>query len=199
MRYKADDLFTRCHSITSPLPNKHESMTIGNIVFIWRRFLPDYEKLWTKYLSPLNISSGDIVFVQTGAWDLSQKKLEYILGPGLALFNKCLADIRDRLTGRGASLVVVTLPPYSYLSTNGDRGERNNFAIAALNALVTAAAVNLGLSVHDEFGVILPHCEKFVCRSHYLCHKPHYKMVKGPIGLVSSNMMLKSVCVSHSE
>ena len=196
MRYKADDLVTRCYSLPSTVPRKHASMTIGNIVFIWRRFLPDYEKLWTKYLSSLNISTGDIVFMQTGAWDLNQSKLDYILGPGLALFKKCLADTRDRLIGRGASLVVVTLPPYSDLSTNGDRGGRNNFAIAAFNSLVTAAAVDLGLSVHDEFGVILPRCEEFVCYSHYLCRLPEDTKVHGPVGLVSSNMMLKSVCVA---
>ena len=199
MRFKADDLITHCYSLPSTVPRKHESMTIGNIVFIWRRFLTDYAKVWREHLSPLNISSGDIVFVQTGAWDLNQKKLDYILGPGLALFNKCLADIRDMLTGRGASLVVVTLPPYSDLSTNGDRGGRNNFAIAAFNALVTAAAVNLGLSIHDEFGVILPRSQVFVCHSHYLCRLSKDKKVHGPVGLVSSNMMLKGVCVSYSE
>ena len=119
-----------------------------------------------------------------------------MLGPGLALFNNCLADTREKLIVRGASLVVVTLPPYSDLSTNGDRGGRNNFAIGAFNSLITAAAVNLGLPVHDEFGVTLPRCEEFVCYSHYLCRLPEDKKVHEPVGLVSSNMMLKSVCVA---
>ena len=196
MRYKADNIITRCYSLPLTVPKKHETMRVGNVHFIWRRFLAHYSTLWMEYLFPLNISSGDFVFVQTGAWDLNENELEYILGRGFALFIERLAYIRDRLIERGANLIIVTLPPYSYISRNGDRGGRNNFSVAAFNALITSAAVRLGLRVHDEFGLILPRCEEFVCYSHYLCRIPEENKMQGAAGLVSSNMMLKSVCRS---
>ena len=196
MRFKADYLFLNCYSLPSNVPRKHEGISVGNIDFIWLRFLAEYESAWAKYLQPLNITRGDIVFIQTGAWDFNRHRLDYVLGRGLELFKSGLKYIRDMLVKRGASLVLVTVPPYSELSHNPDRGSRNNFALAAFNALVTSTAVNMAIPVHDEFGLILPRCEEFVCYSHYLCRDPKVdNLMDGEVGLISCNVMLRSVCV----
>ena len=122
-------------------------------------------------------------------------KLDYILGRGIELFRSSLQHIRDMLLALEASLVVVTTTPYSDSSGNGDRGSRNNFALAAFNSLVTSVAVGLGVPVHDEFGLIVPRCEEFVCYSHYLCRDPEVdNLMHGDAGLISNNMMLRSVC-----
>ena len=196
MRFKADYLFLNCFSLPSNVPRKHERISVGNIDFIWLRFLAEYESAWAKYLQPLNITRGDVVFIQTGAWDFNRHRLDYVLGRGLELFKSGLKIIRNNLVKRGASLVLATVPPYSELSHNPDRGSRNNFALAAFNALVTSAAVNMAIPVHDEFGLILPRCEEFVCYAHYLCRDPKVdNLMHGEVGLISCNMMLRSVCV----
>ena len=136
------------------------------------------------------------MFIQTGTWDFNRHRLDYVLGRGLELFKSGLKYIRDKLVKRGASLVLATVPPYSDLSHNPDRGSRNTFAPGAFNALVTSAAVNMAIPVHDELGLILSRCEEFVCYSHYLCRDPKVdNLMHGEVRLIYCNVMLRSVRV----
>ena len=197
MRFKADYLFLLCYSIPHSVSRQHQTLRIGNVDFIWLRFLAEYESAWKKHLEQLNITRGDIVFIQTGAWNLMQKGRSSFwrtMGRGIHLFLSGLRYIRDMLLTRGASVVLVTSPPHADLWHSATRGHRNNFALAALNAKLSSAALNMDIPVHDEFGLILARCEERACSSHYLNRIPKNNSMHGEVGLVSANVMLRGVC-----
>jgi len=196
MRYKADYLSLLCYSLPLFVSRNHTTLHIGNVEFIWLRFLTEYESAWETHLRPLNITRGDIVFIQTGAWDLYVQgpSFDRTMGKSLDLFLSGLRYIRDMLLARGASLVLVTTPPHPDLWLSGSRGHRNNFALAAFNAKLSFAALNMGIPVHDEFGLILPRCEENALNTHYLYRNPKDNSMHGEVGLISANVMLRGVC-----
>ena len=196
MRFKADYLFLLCYSLPLSVSRKHETLHIGNVDFIWLRFLAEYEAAWETHLRQLNITHGDIVFIQTGAWDLFEGGPSFVrtMGNSLNLFLSGLMYIRDMLLARGASLVLVTTPTHADLWHNRNRGHRNNFALAAFNAKLSSAALNMDIPVHDEFGLILPRCEEMAYKAHYLNRDPKDNSMHGEVGLVSVNVMLRGVC-----
>ena len=192
MRYKADYLFLHCCSQPLTAPQRHKTLSMCSISFIWMRYIADCKSLWKKYLQQLNIIAGDIVFLQTGAWDLhpAKKRLDYIMEHGRDKLQSCLKDIKGKLSSRGAKFVIVTTPPFGNLLVGYHRGHRNNFALTAFNAMVTSAAVNLAIPVHDEFGIILPRCEQHILGSHYIARSPKDNKIRGEVGIISANMML---------
>ena len=103
-------------------------------------------------------------------------------------------SIRDMLLACGASLVLVTTPPHADFWHSASRGHRNNFALAAINAKLSSAALNMDFSVHDEFGLILPRYEERALYSHYLNRNPINNSMHGEVGLVSANVMLRGIC-----
>ena len=196
MRFKADYLFLLCYSLPLSVRRKHETLSIGNVDFIWLRFLDEYESAWQTHLRQLSITRGDIVFIQTGAWDLYEGGPSYdcTMGNSLNLFLSGLRYIRDMLLARGASLVLVTTPPHPDLWHSRNRGHRNNFALAAFNAKLSSAALNMDIPVHDEFGLILPRCEEKAHSGHYLNRDLKDNSMHGEVGLASANVMLRGVC-----
>ena len=197
MRFKADYLFLLCYSMPLSVSRKHKTLNIGNVDFIWLTFLGEYESAWEKHLEQLNISRGDTVFIQTGSWNLMEKRgpsFKHTMVHGSHRFQSGLRYIRDMLVARGASLVLVTTPPHADFWHNRNRGYRNNFALAALNAKLSSAALNMEIPVHDEFGLILPRCEERALYSHYLNRNPKNNSMHGEVGLVSGNVMLRGIC-----
>ena len=197
MRFKADYLFLHCCSQTLTAPLRHETLSMCNISFIWMRYIADCKSMWKNNLQQLNITGGDIVFLQTGSWDLCRpgQRFDYIMEHGRDMLQSCLKDIKGKLSSRGAKFVIVTTPPYGNLLGGYPRGHRNNFALTVFNAMVTSAAVNLAIPVHDEFGIILPRCEHHISGTHYIIRRLKDNKIRGEVGIISANMMLRNLCV----
>ena len=161
------------------------------------RYIADCKSLWKNNLQQLNITGGDIVFLQTGSWDLyeAEQRFDYIMEHGRDMLQSCLKDIKGKLSSRGAKFVIVTTPPFGNMLSGHSRGYRNNFALTAFNAMVTSAAVNLTIPVHDEFGIILPRCEYHIARTHYIIRSLKDNKIRGKVGIISANMMLRNLCV----
>ena len=145
--FKADYLFLLCYSLPLSVSRIHATLHIGNVDFIWLIYLVETETAWETRLRKLNITLEDIVFIQTGSWDLFINGPSFIrtMGNSLNLFQSGHRYIRDMLLARGASLVLVTTPPHADLWHNRDRGHRNNFALAAFNAKLSSAALNMDI------------------------------------------------------
>jgi len=176
---------------------KHATLSMCTITFILMKYIADCQSLWKKHLEQLNVTQGDIVFIQTGAWDFYQPRtsVDSTMEYGRKMLRKCMKYINERLFARGAKLVLVTTPPHGNLFRNSARGYRNNFVLTAFNAVVTSAAVNMSIPVYDEFGMILPRCEEHILGSHYIARFPKDNTIHGDVGIMSANEMLRNICV----
>ena len=92
-------------------------------------------------------------------------------------------------------MVVITSPPYPDYDRKGPRGNRNNYALAALSRLLQDKLSPHGLKVFDEFGVILPQQNNDTrrCGSHYLCRIPG-EGVHGYVGITAFRMLMTDIC-----
>ena len=198
MRYKFDYLAVRCRGDLPLLPRKHDSSRFRNLVYIYVTFLRDYSDVWEVHLQSLKLSSADVVFIQTGSWDLAFKDLHQVMNENIALFRVGLKTIRDELATRRTPLFLFTEPPFTdhrCQQCNGKRGNKNNVAITALSALIVSTAGQLGIPVHDEFNLLLPRQSETVCGAHYLCRiSSNSGVVTGPAGIASVELFAKCLC-----
>ena len=198
MRYKFDYLAIRCRGDMPLLPRKHDSSRFANFRYICVTYLSDYTTMWTKHLAPLNLTSADVVIIQTGSWDLASKKLRQVMNENIAQFRVGLKAIRDGLASRRTPLFLFTEPPFTDQrchQCHGKRGNKNNVAITTLSASIVSTAAKLGIPVHDEFNLILPRQSETVCGAHYLCRtSSNSGRVTGPAGIASVELFVTCLC-----
>jgi len=127
-------------------------------------FMANLGALWRNKARQLNLSSHDVVIIQTGARGMSMVLLDEAINKKVATFRVELGKVRDELNRSRTPLFFITQPPFSD-SLNGleGRGNRNNVAIAAVNSLLVTVAVELGVPVHGVFRLLISRLEENVC------------------------------------
>ena len=77
MRYKFDYLVDKCYERPADLVKKHHNASVVNLHYTWNAFSDEFGRI----LSDRNrtLKENDLVFVQTGAHDLSTRGLAVIM------------------------------------------------------------------------------------------------------------------------
>ncbi|KAI0220640.1 hypothetical protein LSAT2_027871 [Lamellibrachia satsuma] len=197
MRYKFDYLMSNCYGDRSTLKieRKHRTFTVNNTHFYETMYSTDFVPLWEETLLQLNLTRKSIVFLQTGAHDVTNRGIDSILGSNTAAYVRALVDIKSRADKVGFKMVVITSPPYPDHDRKGPRGNRNNYALAALSRLLQDKLSPHCLKVFDEFGVILPQQNNDTrrCGFHYLCRIPG-NGTHGYVGTTAFRMLMTDIC-----
>ena len=190
MRYKSDHLIIKCYSMPPDVDRKHSSVVVDNIDFIQRLYAIEFRSIPAE-LAKRNLSTGDLVFVQTGAFDMFRDGLQKGLAVAVPVFAGVLRQIRDVSRKRGFRVVFVTSPPYPRNDSRSSKGSRNNFALAAFNGSMKRAAAGIGVQIFDEFSAFLAYEEETICVSHYLCRlNGDLRHVSGELGKTAAELML---------
>ena len=155
MRYKFDYLVDKCYERPADLVKKHHDASVVNLHYTWNAFSDEFGRI----LSDRNrtLKENDLVFVQTGAHDLSTRGLAVTMSTGIRRFVESLAELEDVSQRKGFNVVVLTSPPSRDTDNRlKTKGGRNNFALAAFNEMIRLKAADMGVEVFDEFSTILP-------------------------------------------
>ena len=197
MRYKFDYLMTRCYGegFMYKIERKHRSFSTNNTHFYITMFGPDFLPLWENVLQNLKLTRKSIVLFQTGAHDITNRGIGRAMGRNIDAYVRALVHIKSRADKVGFKMVVITSPPYPDYDRKGPRGNRNNYALAALSRLLQDKLSPHGLKVFDEFGVILPQQNNDTrrCGSHYLCRIPR-EGIHGYVGITAFRMLMTDIC-----
>ena len=136
-----------------------------------------------------------MVFVQTGAHDLSTRGLAAIMSTGIRRFVESLAELEDVYQRKGFNVVVLTSPPSRDTDNRlKTKGGRNNFALAAFNEMIRLKAAYMGVEVFDELSIILPRQDSNTCGTHYICYNEHTRLITGTVGLTTMQMTMARTC-----
>ena len=190
MRYKFDYLVDKCYERPVDLIKKHHNASVANLHYSWNVFSDEFGRI----LSDRNrtLKEKDLVFVQTGAHDLSIRGLAVTMSTGICRFVESLAELEDVSQRKVFNVVVLTSPPSrdtdNRLKTNGGR---NNFVLAAFNEMMRVTA---GVEVFDELSIILSRQESSTCGTHYICYNEHTIRFTGSVGLTTMQMTMASMC-----
>ena len=200
MRYKFHYFIVTCHSDMKPPRRKHYSLRFLNLRFVFMPFMTQLGSVWKNKVRSLDLTSRDIVIVQTGAWDLSKFELDQVMNEHVIAFKVALKRFRDELNKSHTPLFLITQPPFPDRKVQVvGRGNKNNVAIAAVNTLIVSTAVDLGVAVHDEFSLLLPRQDENVCASHYLCRtSDESRTLIGKAGVASLRLFAKCLCSNCS-
>ncbi|KAI0240886.1 hypothetical protein LSAT2_008318 [Lamellibrachia satsuma] len=193
MRFKFDYLLDECYQRPASLIRKHYQTSVGNLNYTWYRFSDEFGRNLSD--RKLTFSENDLVFVQTGAHDLSQRGLAFAMSTGIRRFVESLAAFAGVSQRTGFTFVVLTSPPSRDTDdTRNTLGGRNNFALAAFNEMIRVKAADLGVDVFDEFSILLPRQDENTCGSHYICYDKRTQNITGTVGLTTMQMTMASVC-----
>jgi len=76
----------------------------------------------------------------------------------------------------------------------GFKGNRNNFAVAAINSWVHKHLDEIGVIFVDLFTLSRTMEDMRVCGDHFLCHRDKYSKIHGAVGITAAKMIINKLC-----
>ena len=135
MRYKYDYLIDKCYERPADLVRKHYTISVANLHYSWTIFPDEFGRILSDKSHTLK--EKDLVFVQTGAHDLSTRGLAIAMSTGIRRFAESLAELEEVSQRKGFKVVVLTSPPNPDIDNRlKTRGGLNNFATTAFNEMI---------------------------------------------------------------
>ena len=198
MRYKFNYIV---EAFYNPGGNFPKIKRYKNIIFIQLYYAKDVSKTILSAIGNMTFTETDMLFVQSGAWNLAKIGLDEFMDSSMKIYADDLVFLRAKLGIPRSNFIVVTLAPFAFHETVGyNSGNRNNYCIAAavrhLKSLLHLHAFN----IFDEFAILQPQSEDTICAIHYLC--PVFDgsdhSVSGDVGIVSANLMIAYSCRGHA-
>ena len=146
MRYAFDYVMLRCFGTEDAkwLSRKHGDCHVGNVDYKIVYYATDWRAAVRREMTEYRLTSGSLVIVQFGAYDLMTRDYRITMTESVAQF---MRSVR-RLCALGARVVVVATPPFpDKIADRKRRGHRNNFAVSAFNYNVWKRIVALQVCV----------------------------------------------------
>ena len=164
MRYKFDYIVQACYN---PGGNFLRSKRFKNMIFIGFEFAEEVSQMLLSAIGNMTFTETDMLFVQTGAWNLESRGLGRMMDSSLKIYADALVAVRAKIDIPRSNFVVVTQTPFAMHESNMySSGDRNNYCIAAcvrrLKSLLRPPAVN----IYDEFAILRPQSENTICGVH---------------------------------
>jgi len=136
-----------------------------------------------------------------GAWDLAYHNLSYYI----VHLNNVLRNMSQMQKNNVEEYPEIfrnpifwqTVPAFrNYHKNIMYKGNRNNFAIAALNAWAKQKVEHMGINVVDIFQLSLGMEDSMICDDHYLCYNgtSKDKKIYGTIGITAAQLILDRLC-----
>ena len=141
IRYKYDYMIDKCYKRPADLVRKHYTISVANLHYSWTIFSDEFGRILSD--KGHSLKEKDLVFVQTGAHDLSTRGLAIAMSTGIRRFAESLAELEEVSQRKGFKVVVLTSPPNPDIDNRlKTRGGLNNFATTAFNEMIREKAAD---------------------------------------------------------
>ena len=197
MRYKFDYIVQTCYNPGGNFPKLQRHK---NLIFVPLQYAEDSLKSLMSTVGKLKLTGMDMLFVQSGSWNLAFRGLKRMMDSSIKSYVDALLAVRTKTGIPRANLVVVTEPPFAmHESVTHASGDRNNYCIAAAMRKLKSILRVHDFNIYDEFAIIQPQSENDICAVHYICpvFDGRNYSVYGEIGITSAKLMIAHACRGH--
>ena len=198
MRYKFNYIVETCYN---PGGNFPKFKRYKNIIFIQLFYAEDVSKTILSAIGDMTFTETDMVFVQSGSWNLQKLGLDEFMDSSMKIYTDGLVFLRAKLGIPRSNFIVVTQAPFAIHETvRYSAVNRNNYCIAAAVRQLKSLLHPHGFSIFDEFAILQPQSEDTICAIHYICavFDGRDYSVYGDVGIASANLMIAHSCRGHA-
>ncbi|KAK2174953.1 hypothetical protein NP493_759g01030 [Ridgeia piscesae] len=198
MRYKFNYVVETCYN---PHGNFPSAARYKNMIFIRLKYAEDVLKKIFSVIGNMTFTETDMLFVQSGAWNLATRGLDQFMDSSLKIYADALVFLRAKIGISRSNFVVVTQPPFAIHETvRYSSGNRNNYCNAAAVRQLKSLLHPHAFNIFDEFAILQPQSEDSICAVHYIC--PVFDgrnfSVYGDVGIASAKLMIAHSCRGHA-
>ena len=198
MRYKFHYIVQTCYNPGGKFP---QLKRYKNIIFINLRFAENVMQPILSVIGNMTFTETDMLFVQSGAWNLANRGLGRMMDSSLKIYADALVAVRAKIGIPRSNFVVVTQPPFAmHESDMYSSGDRNNYCIAACVRRLKSLLAPHAFNIYDEFAILRPQSENTICAVHYICplFDGRNYSVYGDVGIASAKLMIAHACRGHA-
>ena len=201
MRYNFDYLTKHLPGKWPKLERKHGDAQIGHVIYK----NVQYDKELAKQLQKISeshkyITNESLLIIQNGAWDLAYSHPRKYILKGFPLIYRALKQISSESQWPKNEIIWFNAIAYPQKTTIiKARGKRNNFIIAAVNAIMEPFIKGLGIKIMDIFQITMPRNIDYVYGNHYISPITFYNNSHGYVGHLALQVFLGDICKNHKK
>ena len=197
MRYNWDYMIKFSpKGLNNSLPLKHGTVYQGKCYFERCTFASELYKIIFDIFNERGrkqLTLDDVIAFQTGTWDVHETKdVSKLIFEEMPQVLKTVKKLKNMPQWAKARLVLFTPVGFPHGSTEPWRRKRNNYVLAALNALLVRHLRGTGCDIMDVFQVVYPRVDDSVDGIHYV-KREKYTIT----GLNFLHLFLSNVCQAY--